>query len=159
MKTPILLTIPFALALAVSTASAQNGPGSGRGCVNSLPPLFSVFDTDRDGVLTASEISGATAALMKLDANRDGKIDSSELCPAGARGAGRGAGGCPGAMALFDADQDGTISAAEAQGAPAALKALDTDHDGKISAGAGASRSGGWGAGRGCRGSGPRCPR
>jgi hypothetical protein len=79
MKTQILLTIPFALALAASTASAQNRPGSGRGNANSLPPLLCVFDADRDGVLSASEINGATAALMNLDANHDGKIDPSEL--------------------------------------------------------------------------------
>jgi Ca2+-binding EF-hand superfamily protein len=125
----------------------------GRGA-NGLPPMFSVFDTDKDGVLSSAEMNGATAALLKLDVNHDGKIEAAEFCPAAGRGWGRGTGSCPGAMSLFDTNKDGSISTAEAQAAPATLKALDTDHDGKVTGGGACPRRGqggpGW-AGRGCR--------
>ena len=41
--------------------------------------LFRLLDTDRDGKLSAKEIDGAVAALMKLDTNKDGILDAQEL--------------------------------------------------------------------------------
>lgn len=52
--------------------------------------LFRLFDVDRDGKLSAKEIDGAVAALMKLDKNRNGVLSSEELASVSR---GRGGGG------------------------------------------------------------------
>lgn len=41
--------------------------------------LFRLLDVNRDGKLSEKEIDGAVAALMKLDANKDGILDAQEL--------------------------------------------------------------------------------
>lgn len=50
------------------------------------PPWLAIFDTDRNGELSAAEIKNATASLMKLDRNNDGKIAGDELRFGGAPG-------------------------------------------------------------------------
>ena len=50
--------------------------------------LFRLLDADRDGKLSAKEIDGAVAVLMKLDKDRDGVLSSEELA-----GVSRGRGG------------------------------------------------------------------
>jgi hypothetical protein len=52
--------------------------------------LFRLLDLDRDGNLSAKEIDGAVAALMKLDANKDGLLDAKELAVSGGGGGQRG---------------------------------------------------------------------
>ena len=52
--------------------------------------LFRLLDVDRDGKLSAKEIDGAVAALMKLDANKDGILDADELAIRGGGRPGRG---------------------------------------------------------------------
>lgn len=47
----------------------------------SLGP-YSVFDTNHDGSLSASEISAAAEVLRKLDKNHDGVLTADELRPA-----------------------------------------------------------------------------
>ena len=61
----------------------RGGQGSGG--------LFRLLDVDRDGKLSAKEIDGAVAALMKLDANKDGTLDAQELVIRGKGRPGRGA--------------------------------------------------------------------
>ena len=80
------------------------------------PPdlVFRAIDKDDDGVLSASELAGAAAALKTLDKNGDGVLNQQELQPM--RGPG-GRGG-PGEMVnhLFeenDANHDGQLSKAE----------------------------------------------
>lgn len=143
-----MLIVGLTLAVSTWTAGAQGGRGAGRGAANSsLPPLLaSVFDADNDGVLSAAEISGSTAALMKLDANHDGRVDAAELCSTNRPGWGRKGGSCP-ATAWFDTDNDGRISAAEAQGAPAVLQSLGNRGRGSRPW---CNWSGAAGAGRGC---------
>ena len=53
--------------------------------------LFRLLDVDRDGKLSAKEIDGAVAALMKLDANKDGTLDADELVIRAGRRQGRSA--------------------------------------------------------------------
>ena len=60
----------------------QKGGGQGGG-----GGLFRLLDIDRDGNLSAKEIDGAVAALMKLDVNNDGILDAQELV---VRGGGHG---------------------------------------------------------------------
>lgn len=45
--------------------------------------LFAVFDVDRDGELSTSEIVGAGTALLKLDKNDDGKLTPEEIFAGG----------------------------------------------------------------------------
>ncbi len=56
-------------------------------------PLLQLFDTDRDGILSALEIDAASAKLRQRDANRDGKLSADEIRPAFRGGLGRGRGG------------------------------------------------------------------
>jgi hypothetical protein len=57
------------------------------------PPLVAALDRDADGVISAEEIDGASDALRKLDANRDGKLTREELGPPRPFGPGPGPGG------------------------------------------------------------------
>ncbi|MFO0909181.1 MAG: hypothetical protein U0794_12665 [Isosphaeraceae bacterium] len=50
------------------------------------PPIIAAIDKDRDGSLSAEEIKNAAEALLTLDRNNDGKLDRSELDPAGQDG-------------------------------------------------------------------------
>ena len=40
-----------------------------------------VFDTDKDGTLSAEEIKKASESLAKLDKDKDGTLSREELCP------------------------------------------------------------------------------
>src|SRR5579885_2421581 len=73
--------------------SRPPGPGGGAG------PLILLFDTDRDGALSAAEIDAAAARLRERDANKDGKLTADEL-PRGPGGRG-GPGGGPGRGGAF----------------------------------------------------------
>lgn len=67
--------------------------GQGRGrraCANGQSCLLALFDTDKDGLLSAAEISAAPAVLKALDKNNDGQVSSDEIRPLA--GCGRG---CP----------------------------------------------------------------
>ena len=46
------------------------------------PSPLALFDTDKDGTISAAEIDGASAALRALDKNGDGKLSGRELRPA-----------------------------------------------------------------------------
>ena len=64
----------------------QGGPGGGR-----PSPIIEALDADHDGTISAEELKNATAALMTLDKNKDGKLSEDEYRPAG-RGQGGGGG-------------------------------------------------------------------
>jgi len=88
----IILMIGTAILARDSLAQPPGQPGRG-GPPN---PLLQMFDTDRDGTLSAAEIDAAAAKLRERDANKDGKLTADELPrgPGGRGGPGRG----PGAM-------------------------------------------------------------
>jgi hypothetical protein len=46
------------------------------------PSPFALFDTDKDGTISSSEIDRAADALRQLDKNGDGKLSGRELRPA-----------------------------------------------------------------------------
>ncbi|MBL9192620.1 MAG: hypothetical protein JNJ82_09685 [Opitutaceae bacterium] len=152
--TRLLLTslIPLSLAAVVGAQpappegdDARRGPGPHR-----APPVIRVLDVDGDRELSAAELAQAATRLKTLDANQDGVLSAAELHPAppappageaprdgkGPRGPrGPGGPGGPGqnpVMLALDANQDGTLSAAEIAGASASLAALDDNKDGKL---------------------------
>ena len=70
-------------------------PGAGPEMMMRMMPVLAALDADQDGVISASEISNASKALMKLDRNGDGKLTAEELRP-GLGQRGNGQGGRPG---------------------------------------------------------------
>lgn len=65
------------------------GPGGGRPSM----PLIEALDSDHDHVISADELKHATASLLTLDKNSDGKLTESEYGP---QMNGPGMGGGPG---------------------------------------------------------------
>ena len=66
-----MVVVSSVLFLAVSAASAQSKPP--------VHPLIRLFDTDKDGTLSATEIEKAGDKLKQFDASKDGKLTSEEL--------------------------------------------------------------------------------
>ncbi len=79
----------------------QGGPGGERGGPGGpggtrMPvPIIEALDLNKDGTLDADEIAKATASLLKLDKNADGKLTPEEYRPQRREGQGerRGPGG------------------------------------------------------------------
>jgi len=94
-----------ALAVAAFTATAQDAdrptpPEGGARPPRPVPPLMAALDANQDGVLDATEIDNAVAALKALDKNGDGQLTREEIHPkppGGGRGPGHAGGpGGPG---------------------------------------------------------------
>ncbi len=49
------------------------------------PPIIAALDTDKDGVISSTEIEGSVSALKTLDKNGDGELTRDELRPRGPR--------------------------------------------------------------------------
>jgi len=96
--TKSLTTLTLALAAAAGVAAlAQNPnpptpPEGGPGRPRMVPPIVAVLDANHDGVIDATEIANAAAALKLLDKNGDGELTIDEIQPPRPEG-GRGPGG------------------------------------------------------------------
>ena len=150
----VLATLVVAEIICAQPAPNTDGTGPGRGGPHRsgpggpgrFHPVLRALDADQDREISATEIANAAAALLTLDANRDGVVATAELRPPfpGRRPPPPAAGsdvsprlqGRPHpvdpVMLALDANGDGELSAGEIAGAPASLKALDANGDGKL---------------------------
>ncbi|HSH95375.1 MAG TPA: hypothetical protein VK968_14625 [Roseimicrobium sp.] len=94
MKTIHLLTLTLSLCTVAVIAQdagkpSPEGPrGQGR---RPMMPIITALDANKDGVIDATEIANAAAALKTLDKNGDGQLTVDEIMPPRSEG-GRGAG-------------------------------------------------------------------
>jgi hypothetical protein len=123
-------------------------------------PIITALDANGDGVIDATEIANASAALKTLDKNGDGKLTREEYMPprparrdgpggpppdADPQGAPPGADGSqpppaggpphrpvPPIVAALDLNHDGVIDADEIAAASESLKKLDKNGDGQL---------------------------
>ncbi|HEY3853064.1 MAG TPA: hypothetical protein VGO67_01570 [Verrucomicrobiae bacterium] len=149
---------------AISTVNAQPADGQGPDDGNPPPPhrhhhrppplpIVIALDVNKDGVIDASEIANATAALKTLDTNGDGQLTVDEYMPHRPNGKNAlppppdGADGAPPPppppgpdgkrpvppiVAALDTNGDGIIDSTELANASASLLKLDKNGDGKL---------------------------
>ena len=142
MKVKLITTLA-ALVLGASTvitaAQDAGGPPSDQpspGRFHRPPPLpiVTALDTNHDGVIDSNEIANASAALLTLDKNGDGRLTPDEYLPPLPSDAPKDAPRPPLPLIIkaLDANGDGVIDANEIANAPAALRSLDKRGDGKL---------------------------
>lgn len=137
------LALAAALALAGGALLAQPmggaGPGQmGMGPMNraGLDAMFTRFDADKDGKITAAEIAAwRKARLAEADADKDGKLSAAEFAEhRAAEAAERARLGAAQAFARVDGDGDGFVAVADLEERePMMLRRLDANGDGAIS--------------------------
>ena len=130
-----MLILAFGLATATCVAQGQGGPPGGGH--RPMFPIIAALDTNHDGVIDSNEIANASAALLTLDKNGDGKLSADELMPQlpdGQKFAPPDGGKFPTLpiMKALDTNGDGEIDASEIANASTALKTLDKNGDGKL---------------------------
>lgn len=116
---------------------AAGGPPNGGPPGGRRPPqlpIITALDTNHDGIIDSNEIANASAELLTLDKNGDGKLTADEYLPAQMANAPKGDSQppLPAIVKALDANGDGVIDADEIANAPAALKTLDKNGDGKL---------------------------
>ncbi|HUS36917.1 MAG TPA: EF-hand domain-containing protein [Verrucomicrobiae bacterium] len=89
MKKQIILTALLGTsAITILAQDADTGAPAGRPPGHRPPPIIAALDANKDGIIDATELANATAALTTLDKNGDGKLTRDELM--GERGEGQG---------------------------------------------------------------------
>ena len=111
----------------------QGGPGFGGHHRRPPLPLVQVLDVNRDGVIDASEIANASAELLTLDKNGDGKLTVDEYLPPRPTNAPADFHPpTPLIVKALDVNGDGVIDATEIANASVELKTLDKNSDGQL---------------------------
>jgi len=150
MKTTTKTTFALlALGLSTLAAVAQNdGPppmdGQGPGGPNGTHrqgrhrppplPLVLALSTNRNGIIDSNEIANASAELLTLDKNHDGRLTPDEYLPPRPADAPTNAWHppTPPIVKALDVNGDGIIDSNEIANAPAELSTLDKNHDGQL---------------------------
>ena len=134
MKRTLLLVGLMAGTMAFGQEEGRRRGGPPGGFMR-MNPVLTALDADKDGTVSASELSNAGAALKALDKDNDAKLSAEELRPQfGGRG---GPGGGPQEMVTrlmeFDKNSDGVLTKEEL---PERMQGLmergDADKDGKL---------------------------
>ena len=147
MKNIIRLAVTLGLGAFTSLAQPNGGgqggpPGGPHGMRHPpMPPVMKVLDADSDGELSTTEIANASAALLTLDKNGDGKLSAAELMPPPPGGTNQfgfrpppgGKHPMPPIIAALDTTGDGELDATEIANVSASLLQLDVNGDGKLS--------------------------
>ena len=146
-------TIVFAAATTVATAQDTGAPGperpragEPRGDVRGAGRVMAIvaaLDANKDGEISADELTNAAAALKTLDKNNDGKLTAEEFRPQPMRGPRDGEGPRPEvnpeqrATRMMQADKNGDGKLSTDELLPEALSRMlqqgDTDKDGCLS--------------------------
>ena len=127
--------VVFLASMAVGVAAQDMGrQGGGRGGPMPGSPVLMTIDANHDGVISAEEIAGASAALKTLDRNGDGTIGGQELMPMGRGREGREGfeGGREGREGGGRAGEPGATPATSADDLVATYMAFDKNKDGKL---------------------------
>lgn len=109
---------------------------------------MAMVDANKDGVLTREEaLAAADVQFARMDQNKDGKVDATEMRPSHRRGGGNAPAGKPAPgmhrrggmgermLARVDANKDGTISREEFRAAATTrFERMDANRDGRIDA-------------------------
>jgi len=140
MKTMLILLALGASAFIVNAQDAggpppDGGPGGGGPRHRPPPlPLITALDVNHDGVIDSNEIANASAELLTLDKNGDGKLTPDEYLPPLPTDAPKDAPRppLPAIVKALDVNGDGVIDANEIANAPAELKTLDKNGDGQL---------------------------
>ena len=157
----LVCTTAIVVGLGVGTIFAQDEGGPPPGGAEGPPPgghhhhpppspLVEALDVNHDGVIDSNEIANASAELLTLDKNHDGKLTPDEYRPPRPNGPppGEQSGGPQGnsqggpgghhhppplpLLQALDVNHDGVIDSNEIANAPAELLTLDKNHDGKL---------------------------
>ncbi len=140
MKTMLTLLALGASAFIINAQDAggpppDGGPGGGGPRHRPPPlPLITALDVNHDGVIDSNEIANASAELLTLDKNGDGKLTPDEYLPPLPADAPKDAPRppLPAIVKALDVNGDGVIDANEIANAPAELKTLDKNGDGQL---------------------------
>lgn len=136
MKKNMLLILVFGLTTTVGLAQSSGGPpgGSPDGVRPPQLPIITALDTNHNGVIDSNEIANASAELLTLDKNGDGKLTADEYLPTQMANASQNGAHppLPAMVKALDANGDGVIEAEEIANASSVLKKLDKNGDGKL---------------------------
>ena len=81
------------IAFAQEEGNTRRERGGGGGDFLARLPVYKALDKDGNGELSAEEIKNASAALLTLDADKDGKLSGEVIAPALRTRVNRGAAG------------------------------------------------------------------
>lgn len=112
-----------------SNLKGPNGRAQRGGEATRMDPVLNALDTDRDGVMSATELAAAPTSLKALDKDGNGEISQDEMRPRQMTPADR----ARHMLDEWDTNKDGKLSKPEAPDRmQQQFDTLDTNHDGAL---------------------------